>query len=230
MKKIWISFIFISFILGCDVPQDAAKTPSKTPTTAEVKKNPTKQPPRTSDSPSITTGCKTVAKVKDMTGLDGCKFMLILGDGTKLLPAKTNVPFKYKDGQIVHIDYKKTEGTVTICMAEDMIVEVTCIKELKTGGVMPEPNKGKPAKRKCVDVTGPEGAEWLLLAHQKHQSKEIIKFTYLDGFAYLIKTKEMGYLYDCQGNVLCEGRQNHDNACTQKLKYMSDPVSIWKVD
>ena len=43
--------------------------------------------------------CKITATVKDFHGLDGCKFLIVLENGDKLLPTKTNdANFEFKDG------------------------------------------------------------------------------------------------------------------------------------
>ncbi len=76
--------------------------------------------------------CKTTGTVKDFTGLDGCKFLIVLENGDKLLPAKLNDEnFEFKDGQKISFGYKELRDVVSICMAEKMAVEITCIKELE---------------------------------------------------------------------------------------------------
>ena len=76
--------------------------------------------------------CKTVATVKDFTGLDGCTFLIILENGDKLLPAKlNNESFTFRDGQKIRFDYKEMKDAMSICMAEKKIIEVTCIEEIE---------------------------------------------------------------------------------------------------
>ena len=77
-------------------------------------------------------GCNTSATVKDFTGLDGCTFLIILENGDKLLPAKVNdESFTFRDGQKIRFDYKEMKDAMSICMAEKMIIEVTCIEEIE---------------------------------------------------------------------------------------------------
>lgn len=74
--------------------------------------------------------CNHSGVVKDFTGLDGCRLLIVTDAGKKLLPAALpEMDFELKDGQKIKFDYKETDG-MSICMAEDMIVEITCI-ELK---------------------------------------------------------------------------------------------------
>ncbi len=76
--------------------------------------------------------CKTIATVKDFTGLDGCTFLIVLENGDKLLPVKLNDEnFELHDGQKIRFDYIELPDAMSICMAEDMAVEITCIKEIE---------------------------------------------------------------------------------------------------
>jgi len=73
--------------------------------------------------------CSTFATVKDFTGLDGCTFLLILDNGDKYLPAEINDPnFVLKDQQRIKFGYKELKDQMSICMAEQKIVSITCIQ------------------------------------------------------------------------------------------------------
>jgi hypothetical protein len=88
--------------------------------------------------------CSVPATVRDLTGLDGCGFVLELTDGTKLLPQqiiRCGTPpqtkemnddpllgFEFIDGKKVRISYEKINGQ-SICMAGPM-VKITCIEEV----------------------------------------------------------------------------------------------------
>ena len=93
-------------------------------------------------SPPPVDGCSTEAVIKDLTGLDGCGFVLELNDGTRLIPerriyiqAPTNEDdpiyhFEMKDGKKVKISYRDSE-LLGACMAGE-IVFITCITSLET--------------------------------------------------------------------------------------------------
>lgn len=103
-------------------------------------------------SEDATPACTTLATVKDMQGLDGCRFILVLDNGERLQPVQIfrcgNEPagqtfsnplsqFELKDGQRVKIGYK--ESTMpTICMLGKSI-ELTCITEVSPALPSPEP-------------------------------------------------------------------------------------------
>ena len=64
--------------------------------------------------------------VKDLTGLDGCTFVLIKQDGKKLEPM--NLPDEFrKDGIKVLVKYTVKRDAISICMVGSM-VEVSDIK------------------------------------------------------------------------------------------------------
>ena len=64
--------------------------------------------------------------VEDATGLDGCTFLLIMDDGSRLQPV--NLPEQYcKNGVRIMITYREIKG-VSVCMAGKM-VEVTSVRE-----------------------------------------------------------------------------------------------------
>lgn len=89
--------------------------------------------------------CSTYATVRDLSGLDGCGFVLELEDGTTLEPripvlfcGTPPVPkeitedplygFEFVDGKRVKISYEET-GDMSICMVGP-VVKITCIKEV----------------------------------------------------------------------------------------------------
>jgi hypothetical protein len=78
-----------------------------------------------------TSACITNGTIKDFTGLDGCKFLIVLENGDKLLPAKvSDESFEFTDGQKIRFDFVELEDAMSICMAEKMIIEITCIKAI----------------------------------------------------------------------------------------------------
>ena len=49
-----------------------------------------------------------------------------------MLPAKLkDENFTFQDGQKIRFDYKEMKDAMSICMAEKMIIEVTCIEEIE---------------------------------------------------------------------------------------------------
>lgn len=95
-------------------------------------------------SPTVDS-CSTEAVIKDLTGLDGCGYILELNDGTRLIPerrtyiqapSKEDDPiyyFQMSDGHKVKISYRPTQLLGT-CMAGE-IVFITCISSLEPTGL-----------------------------------------------------------------------------------------------
>ncbi|MCC6413326.1 MAG: hypothetical protein IT270_16810 [Saprospiraceae bacterium] len=68
------------------------------------------------------------ATLKDMTGLDGCGFVIQLPDGTLLEPINLNefvtAPV---DGQSVQVEYDTVFANISFCMTGNM-VQITCLE------------------------------------------------------------------------------------------------------
>lgn len=67
-------------------------------------------------------------KLKNLTGLDGCGWVLLKDDG-KYLEVQNfgEYEFEFVEGKEYHVSYKTVEGG-SICMVGE-IVEVTCMSE-----------------------------------------------------------------------------------------------------
>jgi hypothetical protein len=92
--------------------------------------------------------CHTKATVRDLTGLDGCRFVFELENGSRLEPIRVffcgtpPVPkeqledplynFEFVDGKQVLIDYELSTSP-SICMV-GQTVKITCLTELQTTG------------------------------------------------------------------------------------------------
>ena len=70
------------------------------------------------------------ATLKNLTGLDGCSWVLVLDNGKKLEP--TNLKkfdhIKLEDGKQVIVEYEPKPLAASICMV-GTIVEIICISE-----------------------------------------------------------------------------------------------------
>ena len=86
------------------------------------------QPEIKVDKPLCPKGVK--ATLKNLTGLDGCSWVLVLENGKKLEP--TNLKkfdhIKLEDGKQVIVEYETKPLAASICMV-GTIVEIICISE-----------------------------------------------------------------------------------------------------
>lgn len=88
--------------------------------------------------------CSTKAIIRDLSGLDGCGYVLELEDGTRLEPVWPSLfcgtpplpkeitedplyNFEFVDGKRVIISYEEV-GNMSICMV-GTTVKITCIRE-----------------------------------------------------------------------------------------------------
>ncbi len=79
--------------------------------------------------------CDTLGTVTNFEGLDGCGLLIVTDDGLKLLPAVIDPPgFTLKANQRVRFSYVEAEEQMSICMAEDQIVRITCIQLINGPG------------------------------------------------------------------------------------------------
>lgn len=85
--------------------------------------------------------CTTSATVRDLTGLDGCRFIFELEDGTRLEPQgnPSDAPgsknpedpltgFNFAEGKLVRIGYYESDNG-SICMVGKP-VRITCLQEI----------------------------------------------------------------------------------------------------
>ncbi len=161
------------------------------------------------------TGCEISATVIN-PNLDGCGLLLELTTGEKLMPANGS-DFALEEGHRVKLDYQILEDQMSICMAEDHIVRITCLDILED----------LPRKKPCLNISDPNEAGWMQGVLNDFQPTIIEKYNYLDGFAYQCKRSGMIRLYDCQGTLLCEFEEVDQSSCRLKRNNLKNKVEIW---
>lgn len=163
--------------------------------------------------------CNKSGVIVDKSGLDGCKWLIVQDDGTKLLPQKWPNSFEPKDKMSVTFSFTEVKDAISICMAEDKVIQLECIHAVA----------GKPAKPSCSDTVDPMSIPWMQVAMAKNGSTLVEKFHYLDKYAYLFKGVNLDNdLYDCQGNLLCSYREIEQNQCSQQLVNLGRGTIIWR--
>ena len=61
--------------------------------------------------------CQVMGTIKDFKGLDGCGFMIVLEDGSRLQPVKySSKNLEIKDGQNIRFNYEEITNQVGICI------------------------------------------------------------------------------------------------------------------
>ncbi|RTQ48175.1 hypothetical protein EJV47_17240 [Hymenobacter gummosus] len=86
-------------------------------------------------------GCNTPATIRDLTGLDGCGFVLVLDNGQRLEPhGSVWQGYAKHDGERVTINYV-TDEIPSICMVGEG-VKLECIQQQVGRCGTPAPGKG----------------------------------------------------------------------------------------
>jgi hypothetical protein len=120
-RKQRMKYFFIIILIGSMI----SCTPTKTSTDEEASAR--EVPTEVITKPS----CGTLATVKDNSGLDGCKFLIILDNDQRLEPlVMEDKNFEFKDGQRIRLNYETEREMMSVCMS-GMGVKVTCIEEVK---------------------------------------------------------------------------------------------------
>ncbi len=183
-----------------------------------------------STSKSISTvqepaACTTEAKVLDYTGLDGCRFLLELKDGTRLLPVFLIDPeFLFSEGQIVKIDYKLQKDLVSACLTAALPANINCIQEIKPGEKVGQ----LFTKRECIDTDAPLAPAWVKKMVMRNKVTEI-KRAYKESQAvYILFGNVNVQVYNCYGDLICEFPKNDgQSSCEAKLKLYQNVESVW---
>ena len=156
-----------------------------------------------------TTGkCETLGTVRNFEGLDGCGFLIELANGDLLNPMDLPEGFQLKDKQVIRFNYKIRNDIMTICMSEKASVNITCIEEV-TGGM--------PETTSCVDTSNPFAVGWMDRAIDRHNPVQVIKYRFEDRWAYFFQAIPVSFLYDCEGNFLCETKGDKNDECHKKI-------------
>lgn len=167
----------------------------------------------------IPVSCNTTGTVKDFTGLDGCGLLIELQNGDLLNPARVADGFIMEDRQIVSFSYVKLEDMASICMRENAIVEVTCIKEL---------GKTPVGSEVCVDAENPFEIDWMDRSIDLHNPNQILKYEQAGEWLYLYKSIPSAFLYDCKGKLICETKSDHDKCQMEYLHALGKGKIIWQ--
>jgi hypothetical protein len=152
----------------------------------------------------------------DMRSLDGCQWLIKLKDGKKLQPIywAGGAP-ECREGLIIRFAYEVANDVASTCMAEDLNIRVLDYAIVK------------PGKKECVRVLDPYRVSWMLPLLDQYQPYSIVRYDYEDGWAYWFQCGQRNYLYDCQGNFLCESVGRVYDECMERVANMTNAEVIW---
>ncbi|GJM32972.1 MAG: hypothetical protein DHS20C18_19730 [Saprospiraceae bacterium] len=163
--------------------------------------------------------CQHKGTVKDMSDLDGCQFLIITEKGEKLLPLNMPDDFPLKDGQQIKFSFRDADAMASICMAEDKIVEITCIKLLQDTYSQNE---------ECLNIEHPAEVGWMKKAIEDLNPDQVVKYPFqTTTWAYLFKGKNT-YLYGCTGKLICNTSGPSTESCLKKIGTNKVGTVIWQ--
>lgn len=169
----------------------------------------------------VLTDCNTTATVKDFTGMDGCKFLLIVENGDKWkVGSKGDLKWRYEDGQKIKFGYREIENMASVCMMEKKMIELTCIELADTDD--------KPVTPECYRTKKPQTVSWMQDILKKNEVKKVVRYPHSDNFAYLFWTEAKSYVYDCQGYLLCEVKDMDISSCKRSIRGANEGIIIWE--
>ncbi|MEP7320732.1 MAG: hypothetical protein ABI761_02395 [Saprospiraceae bacterium] len=168
--------------------------------------------------------CDTEANVLDYTGLDGCRFLLELKDGTRLIPVELDDnTFLFSENQVIKIKYNLMKDVVTACLTSAVPVNITCIQEVKPGT-----KSGQEfLKRDCIDTETPLSLSWLNKSIIQNKVSEVKKGYINTTPYYILEGNAYRRVYTCKGDLVCEYETKTKSSCQAKFESLKDFKSIW---
>ncbi|MBK7437734.1 MAG: hypothetical protein IPL56_08145 [Saprospiraceae bacterium] len=168
--------------------------------------------------------CAEEATVRDYTGLDACRFLLELKDGTRLIPVElSDKEFLFSEGQLVKISYKKMKDVVTACLTAAEPVEISCITQIKPG----EKQGQVFFKPVCSDTDAPLSVGWLNKAIIRNKANSVSRGYQENKPYFVLYGNVYGLLFDCFGELVCEYPLKEESACTARISRLSNFKSVW---
>ena len=165
--------------------------------------------------------CTHTATAKDFTGMDGCRILLVLDSGIKLLAVNLDdYSPPLRDGEKVRISFEKTEDMVSICMAEDTIVRLTCLAR----------QSGPDWVVECPGMVDPYRIEWSARVMQEINPRQVEELVIDGRRAYRFYALSGVWIYSCSGELLCTYSYNTTGACDAIQKKATDVKIIYVVN
>ncbi|MEY3052795.1 MAG: hypothetical protein RLY31_2580 [Bacteroidota bacterium] len=163
---------------------------------------------------------KVTAVVEDFEGTEGCGRLLRLSDGRLLEPERPGAVTAIPVGTTVRLVYRERSDGVPRCLLADARVVVSRLK------VMPSPDL---TAGDCADTVNPFEVPWMDRAIDRVNATRIVKYKLGSRWAYLFESVPVSYLFDCEGEVICETKGDPQDEChIQYLQRLSKGKIIWQ--
>ncbi len=160
------------------------------------------------------------AVVEVFEGTEGCGRLFRLPDGRLLEPDRPDTGAEIGTGTSVRLTYRELSAGVPACLLADARVTVVRYRVLPSEA---------PSVRGCVDTTNPFEVPWMDRAVDRLNATRIIKYKLGSRWAYYYEAVPVSYLFDCEGNVICETKGDPQDDChIGYLQRLSKGKIIWQ--
>ncbi len=151
-----------------------------------------------------TTACTESVIAMDMSDLDGCGMILVTEDDKKLLPVNLEeYPLTIKNGDQLSVSYTVLKDGMSICMAEDAMIKLTCLEFIS-----------QPlAESDCPEMKDPVDFAWSKKVLGEIQMRHIERFSTSDGDYYMFRSDGDCRLYKCTGQFICKSTCDKNDEC-----------------
>ncbi len=167
------------------------------------------------------TPCMYSAIVKDFAGLDGCGILLVLENGKKLLAVNLgDYQPCLKDGESVRISYEEAGDMMSICMTEDMMVNLTCLTRKSNNKWVED----------CPVMVDPYRVKWAGQVMQEINPRQVEELIVEGHRMYRFYATSGSYIYSCSGELLCTSTYISRDACAEIEKKTQEVRIIYVVN
>lgn len=151
--------------------------------------------------PPATNSCEFVAEVWDFVDLDGCGILLETTEGNIFRVSGLPQGYFLENGARIRFGFRYDEGdAANDCPHQDAVIRITCMQGLRSASGFERP---------FVCESFDEPSEWIQELILDLGATYVTRFPWDgDRIVYLFESPGGQFLYDCQGFVLCQPKQN----------------------
>lgn len=166
--------------------------------------------------------CDHLATVVDRSDLDGCQILLNAGEDRLLLPTNLDTfDVEVGDGDLVTISFTVDDAAASICMAEDAIVTLQCIRPVI---------QKRSSMEDCPAVGDPYGEKWSRVAMQKSGATRIESMQVGNTTLYHFSGGSENRIYSCYGDHLCSYPAGNRTPCEEYFQQVAESTIIFVED
>ena len=158
----------------------------------------------TSEKCDQDSNCEESVAAVYMSDLDACGIILVTEDDKKLLPVNLGeFPTTINSGDQLKVSYTIIKDGMSICMAEDAMIRLTCVELISRTA----------EDLDCPKMTDPVDFTWSKKVLGEIELRHVERFTTDDGDYYMFRAHGDCRMYKCTGQLICVGTCNKNDEC-----------------